>query len=89
MTCGQRCAIGLAALYAVVGIVTFGHAGASAEKVEEIDYQQCRADRRAYLDRYGVEPDSFCLRNDIYGLTAAMAATFWPFYWSWDYWEKH
>lgn len=66
----QKWAVGFA-LYAVVAIVTFGHAAAAAERADVVRYQQC------------VEREEVCIQG-IPGINGFMAAVFWPFYWSWE-----
>lgn len=73
MTSERKFTIG-AVVYALVAVVTFGHAAAAAERAEIAAYEQC------------LKTDEICLQG-IPGMNGFMAATFWPFYWSWEAFE--
>lgn len=76
----DRLMIACAAAYLAVGIVTFGHAAAHAERRGNADYAACLA-RKAIKD----EPCWIdTARPSAVGMTAALT---WPLYWSWEFWS--
>lgn len=74
-----RAMVGLAALYAIGAVVTFGHAAAAAEHKAQADYATCL--------RVAEHPQ-LCFRDEAGpGASGMMAAVLWPFYLSWEAWS--
>lgn len=70
---GERMAMIIAAAYALVALVTFGHAAAASDKSIDQELAQCEAARKEY-----------CYNGRIAGLEGALSALVWPLYWSWE-----
>lgn len=62
--------------YAVIGIITFGHAASIAEAEADAEYAMCSA----------VE-NSVCLESIYPPFSGLFAAALWPLYWSWEAWR--
>lgn len=72
----NRLWIGLAGLYALAAVITFGHAAAQAQVRYDREYLECAADQKAS-----------CFRDRIAGMDGFFAALGWPLYWSWEAWS--
>lgn len=69
----------LAALYAAIGIVTFGHASADRQAAGDVEFAECRANPKALCFRQ-MSGDS--------AMAGMFAAPLWPLYWSWVIFEE-
>lgn len=69
----------LAALYAAIGIVTFGHSSADHQAVGDAEFEECRTNPKALCFRQ---------RTGDSAMTGMFAAPLWPLYWSWVVFEE-
>lgn len=76
MNAGQKTLI---VLYALIGILTFGHASASRQAADIVEFRTCRTNPKALC----FEPISAEA-----GIVGIIAAPLWPFYWSWIAFEE-
>lgn len=75
----KRFHVAMLTAYAFVGIVTFGHAAADRQAVDESEFVTCK-----------IDPRNICIPGIAGGSAIAglIAAPLWPFYWSWTLFER-
>jgi hypothetical protein len=78
MTQGKAWAIG-AAVYAVIGVFTFGHSAAASYEESRAEIAQCRR-----LEAIGKR--AYCFDDSVMtaGSGGIAAGFLWPLYWSWQ-----
>lgn len=65
--------------YAIIAVITFGHAASGAAVREDAEYNECNNDPRYTM----------CFRNDAAPVAKGIAAAaIWPLYWSWEVFDR-